>query len=85
MCSCGHSELPTDTLRCRKYNVRRFISRFCFTNGKSAQSYCDSKEMNKIDSSLAEITLPFILYQILFCLKGCLFASWKAILLLKLY
>lgn len=41
--------------------------------------------MNTIDSSLAEISLALILYQILFILKGCLFASGKAILLLKLH
>lgn len=52
---------------------------------KGAQSYQQTKEMNRIDSSLVEIALPFMLYQILFCLKGCLFASWQGILLLKLY
>lgn len=33
----------------------------------------DPKQINKIDSSLAEIALPFMLHQVLFCLKGSIF------------
>lgn len=81
MCSSGYWALPTDTLLCHIYNVCILFGDLWFTLWKEAQHYRESKEMNKIDSSLAEITLPFMLDQILFCLKGCLFASWKGILL----
>lgn len=58
----------------------------CFSHRKKVLSATRTpKRWKKIDSFLAEITLPFMLYQILFCLKGCLFASWKGILLLKSY
>lgn len=43
-----------------------WFGELCFSLREGAQSYRNYKEINRIDSSLAQITLAFILHQILF-------------------
>lgn len=71
-CSSGHSERPSNCCHVTGTMCSPLFWELCFTVQDGARSYCDSKEINRIDSSLAEITLAFALYQILFCPKGCL-------------
>lgn len=71
-CSCGHSARPSNCCHVTGTMCSPLLWELCFTVQEGARSYWDSKEINRIDSSLEEITLAFALYQILFCPKGCL-------------
>lgn len=71
-CSSGHSAHLSDCSHVDRITENTLHRELCFTVQEGARSYWDSKEINRIDSSLAEITLAFALYQILFCPKGCL-------------
>lgn len=71
-CSSGHSAHLSDCCHVDGAMCSPLFWELCFTVQEGARSYWDSKEINRIDSSLAEITLAFALYQILFCPKGCL-------------
>lgn len=71
-CSSGHLVCPSNCCHVAGTMCSPLFWELCFTVQEGARSYWDSKEINRIGSSLAEITLAFALYQILFCPKGCL-------------
>lgn len=69
-CSSGHSARPSNCCHVAGTMCSPLFWELCFNVQEGTRSYWDSKEINRIDSSLAEITLAFALYQILFCPKG---------------